>query len=197
MHIKKIKVPFLTCSTALLLLALAGCHKDPAEAVRQRAGERWDLLASHQAVKAYDYLSPGYRSTHTLEQYIAFVATASVRWKSAKVDSVQCEDEVCKVKLTVISIIPGSAVKRPTDLEFSSPVEEKWISGEGQWYLLPDSRIKPGAIAQEAVQIPEAPAKAGEGAAPARPEKAAGDEKPAAPPPKPAAADDMPQKKQP
>jgi len=146
------KILFLACGVGISALLTVGCaKKDPAELVRQRATERWDLLAERHAVKAYDYLSPGYRSTHTLEQYVAFVATARVQWKSAKVESVQCEEkEVCTAKLTVITVLPGAVIQRPSDMEYAAPVVEKWVSSDGQWYFLPDSKVEGKNVAEEA-----------------------------------------------
>lgn len=145
------KYLFLACGISLSLLAVTGCgKKDAADLVRQRAAERWDLLGGKHAVKAYDYLSPGYRSTHTLEQYVAYVATARVQWKSAKVESVQCEDDICTVKLTVASVLPGAALQRPSDMEYTAPVVEKWVRGDGQWYFLPESKIQAKSIGGQA-----------------------------------------------
>lgn len=178
MHMNKTKVSYLACGIGMSLLVLAGCSKDPAEAVRQRAVERWDLLGGRHAVKAYDYLSPGYRSTHTLEQYVAFVATSRVRWKSAKVDSVKCDDDVCTAKLTVLSAVPGSAINRPTDLELQSPVTEKWVRSDGQWFFLPDAKINPEGIAKEAAEAKsEAKEVPGATTAPQDPAAAAKDKK--------------------
>lgn len=155
---KKVYLPALFLGAALV--ALAGCHKEPGEVVKQRAIERWDALVNHHAVKAYEYLSPGYRSTHSLEQYVAFVATAKLQWKSASVDELQCEAEVCTVKLTVHSVIPGAVIHAPRDIQHEAPVSEKWVLSEGQWYFLPD--VKVGGLADDANQgsggsVPPAP----------------------------------------
>lgn len=152
---------FFACGIGAAMLFAVGCSKkDPTDLVRQRAVERWDLLSEHHAVKAYDYLSPGYRSTHTLEQYVAFVATARVQWKSAKVDSVQCDDaDVCTAKLTVVTVLPGAVIQRPSDMEYPAPVIEKWVHSEGQWYFLPDSKVDGRSIAEQAASI-RAPAPA-------------------------------------
>ncbi|MBS0566725.1 MAG: hypothetical protein JSS59_04845 [Proteobacteria bacterium] len=133
-----------------LLLAMGCSRKDPAELVRQRATERWDLLAGRHAVKAYDYLSPGYRSTHTLEQYVSFVATARVQWKSAKVDSIQCDADSCTAKLTVLTVLPGALMQRPSDMEYPAPVVEQWVRSDGEWYFLPDAKIEAKSIAEQA-----------------------------------------------
>lgn len=148
---KRTKTYFLACSIGISMLTIVGCGtKDPAEMVRQRAAERWNLLGEKHAVKAYDYLSPGYRSTHTLEQYVAFVATARVQWKSAKVDSVQCDEDVCTAKLTVVSVLPGAVLQRPSDMEYAAPVIEKWVRSDGQWYFLPEAKIEAKNIAEQA-----------------------------------------------
>ncbi|HEX7917668.1 MAG TPA: hypothetical protein VF497_18095 [Rudaea sp.] len=154
----RIKTLFLASGIGLLLLLTAGCgSKDSAELVGQRAVERWDLLAGKHAVKAYDYLSPGYRSTHTLEQYVAFIATARMQWKSAKVDSVQCESDICTAKLTVVAILPGAVIQRPSDMEYPAPVVEKWVRSDGQWFFLPDSKIDAKNVVDQAAS-PAAPA---------------------------------------
>ena len=170
----KAKTLFLACGVGISTLLTVGCaKKDPTELVRQRAVERWDLLAERHAVKAYDYLSPGYRSTHTLEQYVAYVATARVQWKSAKVDSVQCgEEEVCTAKLTVVTVLPGAVMQRPSDMEYAAPVVEKWVRSDGQWYFLPDSKVAGKNIAEEAAStqaLTPAPAPAAPASSPAQP----------------------------
>ncbi len=141
---KNTKIYYATLLGAALL-ALAGCHKDPVEIVKQRSAERWNLLINHQPVKAYDYLSPGYRATHTLDQYVAFIGTARLQWKSASAEAPQCENDVCTVKVMVKSVIPGQLISASRDIQHEAPVIEKWVLSEGQWYFLPDANLQPSA----------------------------------------------------
>src|SRR5688572_22783391 len=65
-----------------LLLALAGCvDKANPDTIDTRAVERWNYLIAHQAEKAYDYLSPGFRSTQTREVYASSMNSRPVQWK--------------------------------------------------------------------------------------------------------------------
>ena len=147
----------LASCLAVSVSFFAGCgKKEPSDIVRQRATDRWNLVSSQQLVKAYDYLSPGYRATHTLEQYIAFIATSRVRWKSASVDAIKCEEDVCSVKLTVVSSLPGAVLQRPSDMEYAAPLDEKWILSDGQWFFLPETRINPGKVAAQSEASQEA-----------------------------------------
>lgn len=157
---KNTKVYLWIFAIAIALLPLAGCRKDPAKIVPQRALERWNLLINHQPVKAYEYLSPGYRATHTLDQYVAFIGTARLRWKAATVTSQQCESEVCTVVLTVNSTIPAQLANASKDIEHEAPVTEHWVLSEGQWYFLPDAQAgmkKPEEAAQPPAQGTNAP----------------------------------------
>jgi hypothetical protein len=142
---------FFFASALIAVLGVAACQKqDAASVVQRRALERWNLLTTHQPVKAYDYLSPGYRATHTLDQYVAFVATARLRWKEAKIDGQKCDADTCTVNLTIKSEIPGQLIKAPHDVETEAPVVEHWIASDGQWYFLPDSRIQPAGVSATA-----------------------------------------------
>ncbi len=142
---------FFLASALIAVVGVAGCQKqDAASVVQRRALERWNLLVTHQPVKAYDYLSPGYRATHTLDQYVAFVATARLRWKEAKIDGQKCDADTCTINLTIKSEIPGQLIRAPRDIETEAPVIEHWIASDGQWYFLPDSRIQPADVSATA-----------------------------------------------
>lgn len=144
------KIYLYALTLGAFAVVAAGCQKqDPASVVHRRASERWNLLVSHEPVKAYEYLSPGYRATHTLDQYVAFIATARVHWKEAKIQSQKCDTESCTVDLTVKSVIPGQMVNAPHDIEHEAPVVEHWILSGGEWYFLPDSRLEPIAVQKE------------------------------------------------
>jgi hypothetical protein len=141
--VKNKKIYFAISALAVATLSLPGCgHKDPVEAVKQRADERWKLLVDHHAVQAYEYLSPGFRSTHTLEQYVGFVASSHVQWQSAKVETPVCDDDVCTVRIFVTSIVPGRFTGLARDITHEAPIMERWVASDGQWYFLPDSNIK-------------------------------------------------------
>ena len=155
-------------------LTFAGCQKqDAATVVHQRALDRWELLINHQPVKAYDFLSPGYRSTHTLDQYVAFIASSRLRWKAAKVESQECDADVCTVRLSVHAEIPGQLVNAPRDIEHEAPVVEHWVASDGQWYFLPDAKLQsaPEQVPNLPMQLPQAAQ--GEHAAPGVPPAAA------------------------
>lgn len=168
---KNVKVYYFATAIAVAATVISGCQKqDPGAIVKQRAVERWNLLVERHAVKAYEYLSPGYRETHELEQYVAFVASAPLKWQSAKVLDQQCDAELCTVHLTVTSAIPGQLAGITHDIEHEAPVTEHWVSSGGQWYFLPDAPAKlssHGAVAGEATQAPQGSSSAPAAAAPA------------------------------
>lgn len=157
---KNVKVYFFMAA-AFALSCLSGCGKDPAKIVPQRALERWNLLINHEPVKAYEYLSPGYRATHTLDQYVAFIGTARLKWNSVAISSQQCEAEMCTLTLTVKSTIPAQMVAGSHDIEHEAPVTEHWVLSEGQWYLIPDVTPIPKNAAAESATAPAPPPAAG------------------------------------
>src|SRR3569833_1520067 len=94
------------------MAALAGCAAGPskpgkpskdesADVIQQKSVERWNFLIAHQAEKAYDYLSPGYRSTKSREAYAKEMNDRPIRWTKAAYARQQCDGDTCKVSLTV------------------------------------------------------------------------------------------------
>ena len=122
-----------------LLLALAGCvDKGNPDTIDTRSVERWNHLIAHQAEKAYDYLTPGVRSTRTREDYAAAMNSRPVQWKDAKFKSKECDAERCKVEVDVTySILMPGAGGKP--VEGTRAQTESWLLVDGAWFFLPSN----------------------------------------------------------
>ena len=120
------------------IVLIAGCvDKSNPDMVDKRSVERWNHLIAHEAEKAYDYLTPGYRATQTRETYAGAMNNRPVIWKSARFQSKECDGDRCSVKVSVTYSmpIPGKSEQR-TDI--TSNQSETWLRLDGQWYYLPN-----------------------------------------------------------
>ena len=128
--------PAAAIALAAMLLVLAGCaDKSNPDNVDRRAVGRWGYLIAHNAGKAYDYLSPGYRTTQTRENYAASMNNRPVKWKTAKFKDKKCDADRCKVDIDVTySLVMPNVGKVTTAASVQS---ETWILVKGAWYFLP------------------------------------------------------------
>ncbi|MBS0571400.1 MAG: hypothetical protein JSS28_12375 [Proteobacteria bacterium] len=135
---------------AAAALAVAGCagmvRKDEdASVIREKAVQRWDYLIAKKADKAYDFLSPGYRTTITRENYAAGMNNRPVTWEAVQFADQNCDADLCtvhlKLKYKVLVNLHGIR-----NIQGDSPLTERWIKESGRWYFLPDSRYKAPAV---------------------------------------------------
>ena len=133
------QLPSWMCLAIIVLLS-PGCStlpsggfsaSSPAEqknaSVRERAISRWQALIGDDIPGAYGFLSPATREVVSLEQYRANVARGTFR--AAKIDGVECEAELCKVKVQL-------TYDRARMKGIVTPIEETWIIERGQfWYV--------------------------------------------------------------
>lgn len=120
-----------------MLLAVAGCtDKSSPDTIDRRSVERWNYLIAHQAEKAYDYLTPGFRQTQTRENYAAAMNSRPVQWKAVKFNKKECDADRCKVTVDVTYAVTlgGGAVA-----DMTSSRSETWLLIDGEWFLLPSS----------------------------------------------------------
>lgn len=131
---------------ALALLALAACGagavKPAAKAqddsvLQKLATERWSLLIEHHADKAYDYLTPGTRTTQTREKYAREMSNRPVHWKSVEYVDHKCDDpDACTVQLRASYSVNLNA--RMGSVDSVTLVWERWVRIDGRWYYLPE-----------------------------------------------------------
>ena len=124
------------CCSLLLLSACTSTMKS-GDNIEERAMGRWDALLSEDVEAAYEYLSPGYRSSVSSTQYQRAVLLQRVRWTNAEYRSSQCDETVCNVNVLVGFTIYG-ALPGVKSFSNASNVSESWVLADGQWYFVPD-----------------------------------------------------------
>ena len=137
--------PLLAASVLALLLAAcqaAGGTKtasDRRAPPEVRALERWKLLIAGDTAAAYEYLSPGVRSTKPQDVYASEMGARPIKWETVELHEKKpvCETEdacIVKVLVTYSMDVPLPNVGRVTS---PSVQEEKWIALDGVWYHVP------------------------------------------------------------
>jgi len=115
-----------------------------AAAPEERATQRWQHIIAGHAELAYDYMTPGARSSKTREAWTKEMSERPVRWTKAEYLDKFCEsDDACQVRLQVefkapLQGAPSGMMSAPGTLT------EHWIRIDGIWYFLPDSFVSGG-----------------------------------------------------
>ena len=135
--VRSSRLALFTVLAALLLLS--GCAMTPAsddERVVKRAQDRWDAVIAGDLEAAYEFFSPGYRSTHSLIDFGVAERMRRVKRDSAEYVEHTCEETRCLVKFrvgfTVYQPVPGFP-----KYSSKSMVEDTWIKTNGEWWYLP------------------------------------------------------------
>jgi hypothetical protein len=132
----------------LLLPLLASCSAgggsrsaplSDEEQLTTRPTERWQHLIARRGEQAWEYLSPGYRSTRDKADYIKRMTATPVTWLNAEHHSLECDDSgvFCAVNLKV-SFRVASRQLGVGEIESFNFLTERWIRVDGIWYHVPE-----------------------------------------------------------
>jgi len=125
----------LYCS--LLLLSACATTVSTENTIENRATARWDSLLSGDLAGAYEYLSPGFRSSVTSLQYQRHVLLSKVKWTAARYIASDCAETTCKVTISLDYTVYG-ALPGVTSFNSTQEIEESWVKADGNWYFVPD-----------------------------------------------------------
>jgi hypothetical protein len=95
--------------------------------VTDRANARWAALIKGDLDTAYKFLSPASREVVSLSDFKS--RTRNGGFREAKVDTVECDSDTCKVRLLLTydhRLMSG----------ITTPLSESWVVDQGQyWYV--------------------------------------------------------------
>ena|SRR5210317_1301314 len=128
---------FLIFIVTLFLISACAATRPAEQVTGERAIARWNALLADDISSAYQYLSPGYRSSVSEKNYQRALLLKKVRWNDAEYIESNCEETTCKVKIslkyTVFGAVPGLK-----SFDGTQTVEESWVLVDSNWYLVPD-----------------------------------------------------------
>jgi hypothetical protein len=124
----------LVCFSMLLSSCASNAVKT--DTVGQRAQERWDKVLSGDLAGAYEYLSPGYRSSVSSLAYQRSMLTRAVQWTTAEYRKSECDDSTCDVTVQVGFSVRG-ALPGVKSYDGEKDVHESWVRIDGIWYYVP------------------------------------------------------------
>lgn len=124
---------------AMLLLMTCGLASASAEdggkVVRDRAVAHWSAIVDGKYDEAYRYTSPGFREKVNLMGYIArFIG--KVKYQKATVDELDCDGDVCTLKVDVEFFVFAPPPMRGGILR-TAKLTEKWIRLDNDWWFVP------------------------------------------------------------
>lgn len=119
-----------------MLTACAATGKNVETIIEKRANARWADLFANDVESAYKYLTPGYRSSVSLQQYKRAFENQQVRWTSAKYVESNCEESTCDVEVLVGYTVNG-ALPGVKSFEGEQYVHETWVLVDRKWYMVP------------------------------------------------------------
>lgn len=150
----QINTPFTQCARRALpifralglsmlgAIFLAGCATTSGGGgggtVGKRAQERWDALLVGDFDTAYEYYSPGFRSSHSRGDFEVMMRLRKVQFTGAQYASQECEGDRCTVIFDVGYRI-ASPVPGLDTWESTKKLDETWVRTQGQWWFVPDS----------------------------------------------------------
>lgn len=105
--------------------------------VVERAQARWDAVVAGDLATAYQYLSPGYRSSRTAADYELSMRLRKVQFRDAEYLEQECQEDSCILKFSVQYHI-ASPVPGLDKWESRTVLDETWIRTEGQWWFVPN-----------------------------------------------------------
>lgn len=126
----------LTVLAAAVLSACASTPQSEDDYVVERAQARWDALLAGDIETAYQYYSPGFRSTYSMIDLGVSQRMRRVRQTSAEYLDHSCEETRCLVNFSV-SFKVAQPVPGMSDYSSASPIEDTWIKTGGEWWYLP------------------------------------------------------------
>ena len=128
---------------ALAAVILGGCastgggSKKARGPVVDRAEARWEALLAQDFDSAYEYYSPGFRSSTSRGDFELGQRLRKVQFTDAEYEDQDCSENRCtlsfKMFYTIASPVPGVDTWNGNDV-----LEETWIRTEGQWWFLPE-----------------------------------------------------------
>lgn len=127
----------LAALAAVFLAACATTGGGGGGDVVKRAEARWDAVLAGDFESAYQYYSPGYRSSHSPGDFELSMRLRKVQFRDARYAEHACDGDRCNLKIEVKYHV-ASPVPGLDKWDSKTTIDETWIRTQDEWWYLPE-----------------------------------------------------------
>ena len=131
------RIMVVACGFMLLSACATSTSVSTETQIEQRVNARWDALLTGDLAGAYEYLSPGYRSSVSSLNYQRSILLKRVQWTNARFIESNCTETTCKAKINLDYVLYG-ALPGVKSFAGTQAIHESWVLTDGNWYLVPE-----------------------------------------------------------
>jgi hypothetical protein len=132
--LNRLTIKLLPLLVASLLAACTTLGGGLAEGqVRKQANERWNALVATDFSRAYEFSTPGFKSTVPLDAYKARFGRAVV-WVSGEVVDVSCPEAAKCIANVRVEYKPSVGEKTYGDTTYTH-INETWLLVDSRWSI--------------------------------------------------------------
>jgi len=136
----KIKI---TSFMLLITILLTACQDPEKNKLDNRALDFWKAKINKDFKTAYQFLSPGWKSSENEDSYVRRLESSRVNWVGVKLSKKSCsQSDVCTVTMIVDYeyLMTGSFSK---NIKMSTQIKGNWIMKDNVWFNVPnETKIK-------------------------------------------------------
>ncbi len=121
----------------LACFSLTACIDHEKNRLENRAEAFWQHKINKEFKQAYEFLSPGWRKTDSLEAFEQRMLISKANWKGSKLSKKECsQPDLCVVTMA-IQYEYKFKTSGSQKMQIESMVRETWILKDNVWYHLP------------------------------------------------------------
>lgn len=124
----------LKLATVIAVLMIVTACDQEKNKLDSRAKDFWMHKINRDFDKAYDFLTPGWKSSETKESYVRRMSQSTIKWRSIEIKDKQCSEKyLCSLSLKVEYEYTFKGSMAGT-IKVPSEIRETWLMKNNTWY---------------------------------------------------------------
>lgn len=135
-QMNKLKITLLL----IPILILSACVDNEKNKLENRVKDYWNFKISKNYKEAYNFLTPGYKKTESIEEYQLRLSSNKVNWLEYSLANKKCEQtDICTVNIDVVYEYYMPTAQH-TKITVPSSISETWLMKDNVWYYFPKKK---------------------------------------------------------
>ena len=122
---------------ALISLQFTACIDTEKNKLENRATAYWDYKVKKDFKKAYEFLTPGWKKTESMQSYERRFLNSKVNWTKSAFNNKKCsKPDLCRVTMAINYEFMFKSASNKL-MKMDDFITDTWVLKDNIWYVLP------------------------------------------------------------